>query len=483
MLSPTSIGLVPDQIVPVAQTALAADALLPARNQMALSLGWHIVLACFGMAFPAMIFVLHRRGLRGDDAALELAKRWSKASGVLFAVGAVSGTVLSFEMGLLWPGLMDRYGDVIGLAFALEGIAFFMEAIFLGIYIYGWGRLPGRWHLATLFPVMVSGLIGAFMVVAVNGWMNAPTGFEIRDGEVVDVDPIAAIFNSAAGLQFVHMYLAAVMVVGFIVAGIYANGWLKGRTDRIHRLGIVIPLCAAAVAAPLQPVVGHFAGQRLAAEQPIKLAAMEGLAHTTEAANLEIGGWWNGDHLVGAFEIPIDGLLSFIATNDFGAVVIGLDAVDVADQPPVGIVHIAFQTMVGIGTALIGLAAWAMWRWRRGRDPEAMMASRPLLWALVASGPAAVIAMEAGWVTTEVGRQPWVVHGYLRTADAVTDADYIWITLGLLTVVYAAMTIGVWYVLRSMSRRWRAGEKDLPSPYGPAMIERRTEANPAEVGS
>lgn len=446
---------------------LAADALLPARNQMALSLGWHIILACFGMAFPAMIFVVHRRGLNGDDSALELAKRWSKVSAVLFAIGAVSGTILSFEMGLLWPGLMETYGDVIGLAFALEGIAFFVEAIFLGIYVYGWGRLPGRLHSLMLVPIMAAGVIGAFMVISVNAWMNAPTGFTLVDGQPTDIRPLDAIFNSAVYLQYVHMYLAGVMVVAFSVAGVYAIGWLRGRRDRLHRLGITVPLIFAAVATPLQPMVGHFAGQRLADEQPIKLAAMEGLAETTVGARLELGGYWNGEELVGAVEIPIDGLLSFVATNDFDATVIGLDAVPEDEQPPVGIVHIAFQTMVAIGTALVGLVAWAGWRWRRHRGD--WLDSRWFLRALIVSGPAAIVAMETGWITTEVGRQPWIVHGLLRTEDAVTDAGYIWVTLTVLIVVYGLMTVGAYAVIRSMSARWRAGETDLASPYGPAL--------------
>lgn len=441
---------------------VAADALLPARNQMAFSLGWHIILACFGMAFPAMIFVLHRRGMAGDGEALELARRWSKVAGVLFAIGAVSGTVLSLEMGLLWPGLMETYGDVIGLAFTLEAISFFVEAIFLGIYVYGWDRLPPRLHIAMLAPIIGAGVAGSFLVVSVNGWMNAPTGFTLVEGTVTDVRPLAAIFNSAVGLEFLHMYLAAVMVVGYSTAAVYATGWLRGRRDRLHRLGIAVPLVFAAVASPLQPLVGHLAGQRLADEQPIKLAAMEGLAESTAAARLEVGGYWNGERLVGAVELPVDGLLSFLATNDPDATVVGLDAVPADERPPVGIVHLAFQTMIAIGTALVGLAAWAAWRWRRRPDP---LDSPWFLRAIVAAGPLAVIALEMGWVTTEVGRQPWVVHGLLRTEDAVTDAGYIWFTLGALVVVYGAVTAGAVALLRSMSRRWRAGEQELAHPY------------------
>ncbi len=460
---------------------LAADALLPARNQMAVSLGWHIVLACFGMAFPAMIFVLHRRGLAGDADALELAKRWSKVAAVLFAIGAVSGTILSFELGLLWPVLMETYGDVIGLAFALEGISFFTEAIFLGIYVYGWGRLPGPLHSLMLVPIMLAGLVGSFMVISVNAWMNAPTGFNLVNGVPTDVDPLAAIFNSAAWLQFLHMYLAALMVVGFSVAAVYAVGRLRGRHDRIHHLGLAVPLVFASIATPLQPLVGHFAGQRLASEQPIKLAAMEGLGHTTDAARVELGGYWDGEELVGAVEIPIDGLLSFIATNDFNATVTGLDAVPVDEQPPVGIVHVAFQTMVAIGTALVGLVAWFAWRWWRHRDRR--FDSPWFLRAIAVAGPAAIVAMETGWVTTEVGRQPWIVHGLLRTEDAVTDASYIWITFSVLVVVYAGMTAGATMVIRSMSRRWRAGEHDLESPYGPELSGPIHDIAPAHAGS
>lgn len=397
---------------------------------------------------------------------MELAKRWSKVAGVLFAIGAVSGTILSFEMGLLWPGLMGRFGDVVGLAFALEGIAFFVEAIFLGIYVYGWDRIPGRLHSLMLVPIMAAGVVGSFLVISVNAWMNAPSGFDIVDGEVINVDPVAAILNSAVGLQYLHMYLAGVMVVGFSVAAVYALGWLRGRTNRLHRLGILVPLVFACVATPLQPFVGHFAGQRLADEQPIKLAAMEGLAETTESARIEIGGYWNGDELVGAIEIPIDGLLSFIATNDFDGTVVGLDAVPEDERPPVGITHVAFQTMTAIGTALVGLAVWFAWRWRRRNDD--LLSSKWFLRALVMAGPAAVIAMETGWITTEVGRQPWIVQGVLRTEDAVTDASYIWLTLTGLVVVYGAMTVGAIAVLRSMSQRWRDGETDLAAPYGPS---------------
>ncbi|MFT7474410.1 MAG: cytochrome d ubiquinol oxidase subunit I [Verrucomicrobiales bacterium] len=460
--------LTPDLMF-VADVHVAADALLPARNQMALSLGTHIILACFGMAMPAMIYVLHRKGINGDEAALELAKRWSKIAGVLFAIGAVSGTILSFEMGLLWPGLMERYGDVLGTAFALEGLSFFVEAIFLGIYVYGWGRLPQRTHVLMLLPMVIAGVTGSFFVVSVNAWMNAPTGFTEVDGVVVDVDPLAAIFNSAVPLQFLHMFLAAYMVTGFGLASIYAFGWLRGRRGKLQKLGILVPLTFAAIATPIQPIVGHFAGQRIADEQPIKLAAIEGLSDTEESVKTVIGGVYTNGELVGEITLPIGGLASFLAQNDRDAPIIGLNSVPLDEQPPVNIVRFSFQVMVAIGTALVGLVAVVAWRWWRRRDT--FFESSWMLRAIAVSGVAAVGAMEAGWITTEVGRQPWIVQGLMRTEEAVTDGGWVWFSLVGLTIIYLGLGLAGVGVLRSMSRRWSAGETDLESPYGPGRFD------------
>jgi cytochrome d ubiquinol oxidase subunit I len=446
--------------------------LLPARQQMALSLGWHIILACFGVAFPAMIFVVHFRGVvRGDEVALGLAKRWAKVSAVLFAIGAVSGTVLSFEMGLLWPGLMGRFGDVLGLPFAFEGLSFFVEAIFLGIYLYGWGRMPPRVHLVMLLPMAAAGVVGTFCVLAVNAWMNNPTGFAIENGEVVDVDPWAAMFNDGVWLMFAHQWVAAYMVVGFTVAGVYAVGMLKGRRDRHHRLGFMVPFVFATVAALSQPLVGHVLGLRLAEAQPAKLAAFE-LAETTEQpAPLRLGGILVDGEVRYNVDIPMIG--SLIARNSFDKPVPGLDEVPPDEHPPVNIVHLAFQTMVGIGT-LLALSVAVFWfaRWR-DRD---LLERRWFLRFAAAAGPLAILALETGWVATEVGRQPWTVWQVLRTEDAASDNPWIWWSLAGTVVVYAGMTVGAYVVLRSMARRWRAGESDLPSPYGPESASPVTEA-------
>ncbi|MGY1994536.1 cytochrome ubiquinol oxidase subunit I [Mycolicibacterium fortuitum] len=441
--------------------------LLPARQQMAVSLGWHIVLASFGVAFPTIIYVMHRRGIvRNDPVALGLARRWAKVSAVLFAIGAVSGTVLSFEMGLLWPGLMGRFGDVLGLPFAFEGLSFFVEAIFLGIYLYGWDRMPPRRDLAMLIPMGISGVVGTFCVISVNAWMNHPAGFTIRDGHVVDVNPWAAMFNSGVWLQFLHMWVAAFMVVGLTVSGVYAFGLLRGRTDTHHKLGFTVPFAFASVAAVAQPFIGHVLGMRIHDTQPAKLAAFE-LAQTTEGpAPLRLGGVLIDGEVRWALTIPRLG--SLIARNSWDAPVPGLEDIPRSEWPPVNITHLAFQSMVGIGTLLAAVAAvYWLARWR-GYD---LLGNRWFLRVSVLTGPLAIVAVESGWIATEVGRQPWTVWQVLRTVDAASQSSGLWWSYITVLVVYLGMTVGAVVVLRSMAQRWRSGEVDLPSPYGPPRTE------------
>src|ERR687894_1978506 len=375
--------------------------LLEARQMQALSLGVHIPLVCFGISFPAMVLFVEGLWLRtGDQAYRALAKRWSKVMLILFAIGVVTGTILSFEMGLLWPDFMATFGDVFGLAFGVEGFSFFMEAIFIAIYVYGWDRLPPRVHLASGFPVILAGFTGSLMVISVNGWMNRPTGFSIRNGEVVDVEPLTALFNSNLWHELTHMYLAGFMVAGFLVASVYAYGWLRGRRDRRHLTGLVVALSFAALAAPAQLLVGDWAARTVAERQPVKLAAFEGLEETTKGAPFS---------LPGGVEIPE--LLSLLAFHDPNATVTGLDSVPPDDRPPTGVVELSFRLMVFIGTALAALGAWFLWVWwRRGQLPRSPWFHR----ALVVSGPLAVVALVSGWVTTEVGRQPWVVYKVMR---------------------------------------------------------------------
>jgi cytochrome d ubiquinol oxidase subunit I len=440
--------------------------LVAARSQMAVSLGFHIVFAALGIGLPLLTLLAHRRGLRRNDPdALDLAKRWSKAMAVLFAVGAVSGTILSFEMGMLWPGLMGPFGDVIGLPFTLEGVSFFTEAIFIAIYLYGWKRMPAKWHYRTLYPIVAAGIAGAFFIVSVNAWMNSPSGFSIAaDGTITEVSPLAAMFNGAAATQYVHMLLAAYMVTGFLVAGVYAWGRLRGRWGAMHRLGFMIAFGVAAVAAPIQILVGDIATRRLVDAQPAKFAAIELLPETQTNAPLTLGGILVDGEVVGAIEIP--GLASFLGTYDFGAEVPGLDAVPPDERPTdriVSMVHLSFQAMVGIGVGLLGLAGWyAYERWRRKRLP-----SSKWFWRFTAvSGVLAVVAMETGWMTTELGRQPWIVQGVLRVSDAVTDAGGLVWSLIAITVVYLILGYITVRVLRSMAGRLEAGD-EAPAPYGP----------------
>jgi cytochrome d ubiquinol oxidase subunit I len=433
--------------------------LAAARMQMALSLGWHIVLACLGVGMPALLLFTEWRSIRtGDRAYRALAHTWAKAIGVLFAVGAVSGTILSFEMGLLWPGLMGVYGQVIGLPFALEGIAFFIEAIFLGIYLYAWDRLSPRAHLLSGVPVLVAGVASAFFVVSANAWMNQPRGFDLDRGRVTGVDPWAAMFNPATPPQTLHMIAAAFMVAGFGTAAVYAVAMLRGRRDRYHLLGFTVPFTLAAVLTPVQIVLGDYAARFLADYQPTKLAAAEGLFRTTGHAPLHLGGVAADGELRYALEIP-DGLSLLVGANP-GTVVRGLDRVPAADRPPVTVVHWAFDMMVGLGFALLLVSLWfALAWWRRRRLP----ASRWFLRLTALGGVAAVIAVEAGWTLTEVGRQPWVVYGKLRTYDAVNPAPGLWAGFAIVAAVYVVLTVATVTVLLRLPR----GAPVAPQEIGP----------------
>jgi cytochrome d ubiquinol oxidase subunit I len=414
--------------------------LLQARQMQAMSFMVHIPLVCFGIAFPAMVLFLEGLWLRtGDPLYKGLAKRWSKAMLILFAVGVVTGTILSFEMGLLWPEFMATFGEVFGLAFGIEGFSFFMEAIFIAVYVYGWDRLPDRVHLAAGVPIVLAGISGSLMVISVNGWMNNPTGFRIENGEVVDVEPLKALFNDNLWHELVHMYLAGFIVAGFLVAGVYAHAWLRGRRDRRHRVGLVVALSFAALATPAQLLVGDWAARTVAERQPVKLAAFEGLEETTKGAPFD---------LAGGIEIP--NLLSLLAFHDPNAVVQGLDSVPEDDQPPVGIVKLSFRAMVAIGTALAVLGAWFVWAWwRHGRLPGSPWFHR----AVVAAGPLSAVALIAGWVTTEVGRQPWVVYEVMRTEEAVTGAGGIPVGFAALALVYAGLIAIAIVMLRRLGRQ------------------------------
>ncbi len=423
--------------------------LLQARQMQALSFAVHIPLVCFGIAFPVLVLYAEWLYLRtGDTLYRTLAKRWSKVMLSLFAVGVVTGTILSFELGLLWPSFTATFGSVFGLGFALEAFSFFVEAIFIAIYVYGWDRLSPRGHFLAGLPVALAGFTGSLTVIAVNGWMNHPTGFVLRDGHATDVHPFAALFeNSYFWHELVHMYLAAYMVTGFVVAGYYAFGRLRRRFGPYERAALLISLTFAALAAPAQIVVGDWAGRDVARAQPVKLAAFEGLARTTKGAPIHLLGWYDGHGVEYGVRVPR--LLSFLAYHDPNATVTGLDSVAPADRPPVNVARFSFQTMVGIGTmlALLGLVFVLVWL-RRRRLPESPWFYR----ALVLAGPLSVVALIAGWITTEVGRQPWIVYRVMRTAQAVTGARGIPVGYGTLVVVYVGLAVAVVWLLRRLAK-------------------------------
>jgi cytochrome d ubiquinol oxidase subunit I len=446
--------------------AAVPSQLLPAREQMAFTLGFHIILVPFGVAFTFLTMLANYRGIkRGDEQALLLARRWSKVAAVLFAVGAVSGTVLSFELGLLWPRLMGRFGAAYGIPFAVEGIFFFLEAIFVAIYIYGWNRL-GPWaHFWTGLPVVLSGAGGTLSVVAANAWMNQPGGLTLRNGRVVDVNPWAVIFNRAFWLEAVHMLVAAYIVAGFCVAAVYATGMLKGRRDRYHRIGFLIPFTVAAIAMPIQIFVGDTIARQVFQREPAKFAAIEALPHSGDHVPEELGGVLVDGKLRYALPIP-DGA-SLLSGFRPATKISGLDTIPAGVRPPdrlVNIVHLSFDVMVATAFALFALAAWFALAWWRRRD---LPRSRWFLRASALSGIVAIVSLESGWVVTEVGRQPWTIVGLLLTRDAVATSGNLWPFFAGAVVIYAGVTVGAVLVLREMHRRWQSGD-EVDVPYGPA---------------
>ena len=440
--------------------------LLQARQMQALSFSVHIPLVCFGIALPAIILYAEWRYLRsGDELYRTLAKRWTRIMAALFAVGVITGTILSFEMGLLWPNFTATFGSVFGLGFAVEGFSFFIEAIFIGIYVYGWDRLSPRAHFASGIPMALAGIIGSLMVIAVNGWMNHPTGFRLAGGKAVDVHPFKALFeNSYFWHELVHMYLAGYIVTGFLLAGAYAIGRQRGKWGRYERTALAIPLTIAALVSPVQVLVGDWAAREVAKTQPLKLAAIEGLAHTTKGAPEHLLGWYTDGQV--KYGIAIPKMLSLLAFHNPDATVTGLDSVSAAERPPdVNVVRVAFQTMVGIGTLLALLAVgYLTVLYRRKRLPESVWFYR----ALALAGPLSVVALIAGWVTTEVGRQPWVVYRVMLTSQAVTGAGGIPIGYGALALIYVGVGVAVVWILRRLAKAPLDLPADVPPPHSPA---------------
>jgi cytochrome d ubiquinol oxidase subunit I len=425
------------------------DTLAAARLQMAVSLAFHMIFAAIGIGLPLLMVLVEGLWLRtGQGHYKDLAKKWAKATGILFAVGAVSGTALSFELGLLWPKYIELTGAVVGHVFGLEGYAFFIEAIFIALYLYGWDRLSPRGHWWCGVAVAFSGMVSGVFILGVNAWMQLPVGFTLEGGKVAVSDPIAIFKRPGWFFMALHSTLSCYISVAFAVAAVYASAWLRGRRDAYTRSAIVVGMAVGAIAAALQPLSGDYLAKFVFQTQKPKFAAMEGQFRTEKHAPLRIGGWPDPDAGETRWAIEIPGGLSFLATHDFNAVVPGLDRVSRADWPDVHIVHLAFQAMVGFGMALLGLSAW-FWLayWRRGEDA---LAGRWLPRAILICGPFGFLALETGWIVTEVGRQPWIINGVMRTADAVTPASGVPAMFFGFTLLYLVLGATVVMLLRGL---------------------------------
>ncbi|NBV41967.1 cytochrome ubiquinol oxidase subunit I [bacterium] len=413
--------------------------LFAARSLMGLSLGFHIIFAVVGMVMPFLMVVSHGLWIRtGKPAYLTLTRLWSKGVAVLFATGAVSGTVLSFELGLLWPQFMEVAGPIIGMPFSLEGTAFFIEAIAIGLFLYGWDRIPPTIHWVCGLMVGISGILSGIFVVAANAWMNAPAGFKIKNGVISSIDPIAAMMNPAWLSQSIHMVLAAFVATGFVVAGIHAVFLIRNSTNPIHLPAFRIAIGIASVAAILQLFSGDFSAKDIAERQPVKFAAMEAHYHTERGAALTLGGIPDSNDESVKFAIKIPKLLSILKDNNPDSEVKGLEEFPKSDWPSVPVVHIAFQVMVACGTVLAGIAAWCLWVLIKKRP-----FSRTQMMVVAAASPLGFIALEAGWVVTEVGRQPWIIYGVMRTTEAVTPMPGVWVSLVGFALLYFILSIMV----------------------------------------
>ncbi|MEU9130918.1 cytochrome ubiquinol oxidase subunit I [Kitasatospora sp. NPDC048540] len=445
--------------------------LLPARELMAFSLATHILLVPFGVALPFITLLMHLRGLRRQDAtAMLLARRWSAVMAVQFAIGVVTGTVLSLEFGLLWPGMLGRWGDVFGLGFGVEAWAFFLEAVLIAIYLYGWRRLKPWTHFWLGVPLPLTALMGAFGIVAANSWMNTPQGFTLdAEGNPVGVSVRQAVFTPMFGPEYWHFAAAMFLTAAYVTAGVYAVGLLRGRHDRYHLLGFTVPFTVAAILTPIQFVLGDSIARSVFHKQPIKFAATELVWDTDTHVPEYIYGRLNEDGTIsGGLKIPqLDSILAGFKPS---TQVTGLSSVAADDRPTAlqaTIAHWAFDTMAVIGSLLILLALWYGWIRLRHLD---LPRSRWFLRCAAVAGAACLLTVECGWITTEVGRQPWIVYNNMRVADAVTGtrAGSLWAMLGIVIVVYAAVIAGFLTVLLKMRTRWRATDLDTAGPAGAA---------------
>jgi len=425
--------------------------LLAARAQMGTSLAFHIIFAALGVGLPLLLCLSEGLALKTKNPTwMKLTRRWAKGMAVLFAIGAVSGTILSFELGLLWPTYTKFAGSVIGLPFLLEGFAFFVEAIFLGLYLYGWDRLSPLAHWLCSFPIWISGLASAWFIVSANSWMNTPVGFTIKNGQVTGINPLQAIFNPSTPYETLHMILACYVATGFSVAAVYAFAMLRGKRDEYHRKGLKLAMAMAMVAIPLQIISGDLNARFLERVQPAKFAAMEAVFHTQQGAPILIGGLVDPSTGQVYYALEIPKALSFLAKDDFNATIKGLDQFPRADWPNAALVHPSFDGMVASGffILLVAIVFWALYWAKKRVIPE----NKWMLGAILLSGPLSFLAIELGWMVTELGRQPWIIYGYLRTKDAVTTAPYLNVSFLIFTLIYILLAVALVRLLLRIAR-------------------------------
>ena len=465
-----------------------------ARIETAVSLSFHILFAVFGVGMPWLLLYTEGRWLRslkngsGDQHWYALTRKWARVTAVLFAIGAVSGTVLSFEFGLLWPTFMATYGGAIGLLFTLEAFAFFLEAIFMGLYLYGWKRLPARVHWLTLWPIAISGTLSTLFIVFANSWMNNPVGLGESDGKIT-ADPWAIFSSSSGWSEVTHMFVAAMMCTGGTVAAVYAWGMLRGRRDRYHRLGLGVGLGTVLGLTPVQMVLGDWSARVVAATQPLKLASIEAVTKTGSHVPLTLGGFYDQSTHKMILGIPIPDGLSLLMGFKTSTVVQGIDTTSAADTPNVAVVHLAFDSMVGCGSLVFliaALAGWTWWRRRRRNLTPRIPHTRFWLWAAIATGPASVIAMLGGWEVTEGGRQPWIVYGQMTVADAATKTGGLGWSVLVTILIYLGLAAALLLILRKLSTGAPPEladtlDGDEPDPLGPqAASESAPEAQEAQ---
>lgn len=426
------------------------DPVLYSRLLTSLTLGFHIIFATIGVGIPLLIALAEWTGIRrGDEHYLLLARRWARGFAVTVAVGVVTGTAIGFQLNLLWPSFMRVAGQAIALPLFMETFAFFFEAIFLGIYLYTWDRFKNRMtHFLLLIPVVIGSSASAMFITMVNAFMNAPIGFKMENGVITEVQPILAMFSPATPTKVSHVLVTAYVTSAFVLAAIAAFAMLRGRNHVYYRKALKLTMTTAFVFIIATVLIGDLSGKYLAAYQPEKLAAAEWHFETTTEAPLVLGGALTKDNKI-KFGIEIPYALSILAHGTPGAEVIGLNDIPKDEQPPL-FIHYLFNAKIVFGMILALVAAVFVIQWRRKKE---IPRSRLMLWAIILCAPLAMLAIETGWIFAEVGRQPWILRGYMKTAEGATESGHVDTMLVLFALLYVVLAVTIVVVLRRMFRR------------------------------